>query len=115
MYKEVGATATYNFTSLHVRGKPPHERKAIRQDKAKPILAEFRQWIEQVQSKVLPSAGLGVALVPMSHGRASQRIVVRPLRDAKDVRRRMGIAHRRTSFAAGAADRLASALTGQGA
>ncbi len=45
-----------------IKGKPPDERQAIRQDKAAPILAEFKQWIEQVQSKVLPSAGLGQAL-----------------------------------------------------
>jgi DNA-binding transcriptional LysR family regulator len=81
-------------------------------EKALPVAAKA---MHDAQLLDLVAAGLGVALVPMSHGRASRRIVVRPLRDAKDVRRRMGIAHRRTSFAAGAADRLASALTGQGA
>ena len=45
-----------------IKGKPPDERQSIRQEKAGPILVEFKQWIEQVQSKVLPSAGLGQAL-----------------------------------------------------
>lgn len=38
------------------------ERKAIRQEKAKPVLAEFKHWLEEQQPGVLPKSPLGKAI-----------------------------------------------------
>ncbi|MFV0278844.1 MAG: IS66 family transposase [Parahaliea sp.] len=38
------------------------ERKAIRQEKAGPVLAEFKQWLDEQQPAVLPKSPLGKAI-----------------------------------------------------
>ena len=45
-----------------IRDEPFAQRAALRQEKARPVLDEFKQWIEKTQPKVLPSSGLGKAL-----------------------------------------------------
>ncbi|UWQ29731.1 LysR family transcriptional regulator [Leisingera sp. M523] len=54
----------------------------------------------------LVAAGLGVALVPMGHARAQQGITVRPLSTDTPVQRQVGVAHRKTQFAAAIAKSL---------
>ncbi len=38
------------------------ERRALRQEKAKPVLAAFKQWLEQEQPAVLPKSPMGQAI-----------------------------------------------------
>ena len=40
----------------------PDERKALRRERANPILAEFRKWLEAEQPKVLPRGPMGGAI-----------------------------------------------------
>ncbi|MEP4770980.1 MAG: LysR family transcriptional regulator [Roseibium sp.] len=63
--------------------------------------------VHDAQLLSLVSAGLGIALVPMSHGAASSNLLVLPLAEGRDVRRQVGIAFRRTQFASEMAKVLA--------
>jgi transposase len=45
-----------------IKGKPPDERKAVRQIKSKPILDEMRTWLTEVLSSVPPQSLTGKAL-----------------------------------------------------
>lgn len=57
----------------------------------------------------LIAAGLGIALVPMSHGKSHSGIVVRPVTGTDLGTRTVGISHRQTVFAADLAKRLVAA------
>lgn len=57
----------------------------------------------------LIAAGLGIALVPMSHGKSHTGIVVRPITGSDLGTRTVGISHRQTVFAADLAKRLVAA------
>ncbi|MDR6267204.1 LysR family transcriptional regulator [Roseobacter sp. N2S] len=61
----------------------------------------------------LIAAGLGIALVPMSHGKSHSGLVVRPITGADLGTRTVGVSHRHTVFAADLAKRLVAA-TGLG-
>jgi len=45
-----------------IKGQPPDERKRVRQQQAKPILKQFRAWLDKNQDQVLPKGLLGKAL-----------------------------------------------------
>nr|WP_325253048.1 LysR family transcriptional regulator [Amylibacter sp.] len=57
----------------------------------------------------LIAAGLGIALVPLSHGKSRSDVVVRPVTGADLGTRTVGISHRHTVFASDLAKRLAAA------
>jgi transposase len=44
------------------KDKAPEERKAIRQEQAKPILDKIKEWLDQKVAKVLPKSPLGTAI-----------------------------------------------------
>ncbi|MGD9866050.1 MAG: LysR family transcriptional regulator [Pseudodonghicola sp.] len=56
----------------------------------------------------LVAAGIGIAFVPMSHGRAHPGIVVLPVQGVPAGTRTVGISYRRTAFARDIAERLAA-------
>ncbi|MDQ7075977.1 MAG: IS66 family transposase [Gammaproteobacteria bacterium] len=45
-----------------IKDQPPDERKRVRQQQAKPILQQFRAWLDKNQNHVLPKGLLGKAL-----------------------------------------------------
>jgi hypothetical protein len=45
-----------------VRGKPPDERRAIRQPGATPLLAEFRSWMEKMLRSLSPKSETAEAI-----------------------------------------------------
>jgi transposase len=45
-----------------VLGMDPEQRKALRQEKSKPIINEFKHWLDAVYSTVLPKSPLGGAV-----------------------------------------------------
>lgn len=45
-----------------VQGMDPEQRKALRQEKSKPIMLEFKRWLDAVYLTVLPKSPLGVAV-----------------------------------------------------
>jgi DNA-binding transcriptional LysR family regulator len=69
------------------------------------------QALHDAQLLELVAAGLGVALVPLTYAQVSDRIAICALREAANVTRRVGIAHRKTSVAASAAKTLAEVLS----
>ena len=59
-----------------VRGKPPDIRRAVRQDQAKPILDDFRRWMEKMrQSLSRKSETAGAIAYALSRWRALKRYV----------------------------------------
>lgn len=56
----------------------------------------------------LIAAGLGIAIVPLSHAKAHSGIVVRPLVGSQNIKRTIGLTHRKTAFSRD----LAKALLG---
>ncbi|MCG7624561.1 LysR family transcriptional regulator [Epibacterium sp. Ofav1-8] len=58
----------------------------------------------------LVAAGLGVAFVPLRHGAQHAGVCVRPVRPGPQVRRRAGLAHRRTVAARELAEEIAAPL-----
>ena len=59
-----------------VRGKPPDERRAIRQVRAAPLLAELRGWMEKTLRSLSPKSETAEAIrYPLSRWRALTRYV----------------------------------------
>lgn len=45
-----------------IRGLPPQERLAVRKDKSAPMIADFKQWLQQQRTRVSAKSPLGEAL-----------------------------------------------------
>jgi hypothetical protein len=59
-----------------VRGKPPDLRRSVRQDQARPLLDDFRRWMEKVrQSLSRKSDTAGAITYALSHWRPLTRYV----------------------------------------
>jgi transposase len=59
-----------------VRGKPPDLRRSVRQDQARPLLEDFRRWMEKMrQSLSRKSDTAGAIAYALSHWRALTRYV----------------------------------------
>ncbi|UWQ78160.1 LysR family transcriptional regulator [Leisingera sp. S132] len=65
--------------------------------------------VHDAQLLDLVAAGLGVALVPLGHAGAQDGVTVLPLCGDNPVQRQVGVAHRKTQFAAGIAKSVCSA------
>lgn len=59
-----------------IRGKPPDERRAIRQDRAAPLLADLRAWMEKTVRSLSPKSETAAAIrYALSRWRALTRYV----------------------------------------
>jgi len=47
---------------VHARGKPPDERRALRQAHAKPLLDDLHRWLTATMAAASPKAPLGIAI-----------------------------------------------------
>ncbi|MCC7424915.1 MAG: transposase [Planctomycetaceae bacterium] len=60
---EAAAARPEEFTANHVARETWHEqRRVLRQTKSRPILAEFRRWLEAAKRQVLPKSPMGEAI-----------------------------------------------------
>ena len=87
--------------ALIARPYCPAADQALRQ--AEGLFATAAEAVHDAQLLELVAAGLGIALVPVSHGQAHPGITVTPLTLAEPVTRQVGLGYRRNSFAAGLA------------
>lgn len=95
-----GALAPDDLTQETLIARPycPHADQALRQAGA--LLATAAEAVHDAQLLDLVAAGLGIALVPMSHARAHSGITVSALKQAEVPSRRVGLGYRKSSFAA---------------
>lgn len=95
-----GAVAPADLAQEALISRPycPNADQALRQVAG--LFATAAEAQHDAQLLDLVAAGLGIALVPMSHGRAHAGITVRPLKQAQVPSRQVGLGYRKNSFAA---------------